>query len=34
MHEAMLTIVDDDRIEVNGTGWDNGAPAKGMCSTC
>src|SRR6266478_5998855 len=28
MHEATLTIVDDDRLEVNGIGWENGAPAK------
>jgi hypothetical protein len=31
MHEATLTIVDDDHIEVQGTGWENGAPAKEMC---
>jgi hypothetical protein len=31
MHEATLTIVGDDRIEVSGTGWENGAPAKEMC---
>ncbi len=31
MHEATLTIVGDDRIEVQGTGWENGAPVKGMC---
>jgi hypothetical protein len=31
MHEAILTIVDDDHVEVNGTGWENGAPAKEMC---
>jgi hypothetical protein len=31
MHEATLTIVSDDRIEVLGTGWENGAPAKDMC---
>ena len=31
MHEATLTIVSDDRIEVSGTGWENGAPVKGMC---
>ena len=31
MHEATLTFVGDDRIEVKGTGWENGAPAKGMC---
>jgi hypothetical protein len=31
MHEATLTIVSDDRIEIQGTGWENGAPAKEMC---
>lgn len=31
MHEATLTIVDDDRLEVNGVGWENGGPAKEMC---
>jgi hypothetical protein len=31
MHEATLTIVSDDRIELKGTAWENGAPAKGMC---
>src|SRR5207248_7708671 len=31
MHEATLTIVDDDHIEVNGCAWENGAPAKDMC---
>jgi len=31
MHEATLTIVDDDHVEVNGIGWENGAPAKEMC---
>jgi hypothetical protein len=31
MHEATLTLVGDDRIEVQGTGWENGAPAKEMC---
>lgn len=31
MHEAVLTIVDDDHLEVNGSGWENGAPAKEMC---
>jgi len=31
MHEATLTIVNDDRIELNGIGWENGAPAKEMC---
>jgi hypothetical protein len=31
MHEATLTIVGEDRLEVNGIGWENGAPAKEMC---
>src|SRR5262249_53389549 len=31
MHEATLTIIDDDRLEVNGIGWENGGPAKDMC---
>ncbi len=31
MHEATLTILDDDRLEVNGIGWENGAPANEMC---
>ncbi len=31
MHEATLTIISDDRIEVKGTGWENGAPVKDMC---
>jgi hypothetical protein len=31
MHAATLTIVDDDHIEVQGVGWDGGAPAKDMC---
>jgi hypothetical protein len=31
MHDATLTIVSEDQIEVNGTGWENGAPAQGMC---
>ena len=31
MHEATLTIVDDNRLEINGVGWENGAPAKEMC---
>ena len=31
MHEATLTIVGEDRIEVKGVGWENGAPAKDMC---
>jgi len=31
MHEATLTIVDDDHLEVNGVGWENGGPAKEMC---
>src|SRR5262249_42964703 len=31
MHEATLTIVDDDHIELAGVAWENGAPAKDMC---
>ena len=31
MHEATLTIVSDDQIEILGTGWENGAPAQEMC---
>jgi len=31
MHEATLSFIDDDHIEVKGTGWENGAPAKEMC---
>ena len=31
MHEATLTLVSDDRIELQGCGWENGAPAKEMC---
>lgn len=32
MHSAILTIVDADRIEIEGTGWENGAPCKEMCN--
>jgi hypothetical protein len=31
MHEATLKFIDEDHIEVNGIGWENGAPAKEMC---
>jgi hypothetical protein len=31
MHGATLTITDADHIEIDGEGWDNGAPAKDMC---
>src|SRR5579872_6024794 len=31
MHEGTITFVDDDHIQVKGTGWENGAPAKEMC---
>ena len=31
MHELTLTFVDDDHIEMNGVGWDKGAPSKDMC---
>lgn len=32
MHAATLTIVDADHIEIEGIGWENGAPAKEMCN--
>jgi hypothetical protein len=32
MHAATLTIVDPDHIEIEGVGWENGAPAKEMCN--
>jgi len=32
MHSAVLTIVDADHYEVDGIGWENGAPAKEMCN--
>jgi hypothetical protein len=31
MHSATLTIIDGSHIEVAGTGWQGGAPAKEMC---
>lgn len=31
MHEATLTLVDDDHIELVGVAWDNGAPMKEQC---
>lgn len=31
MHEATLTFIDEDRLELNGIGWENGGPAKEMC---
>jgi hypothetical protein len=31
MHGATLTIVDDDHLEAQGIGWENGGPAKEMC---
>jgi hypothetical protein len=31
MHEATLTIIDGDHVEVNGIGWENGAPCNDMC---
>jgi hypothetical protein len=31
MHAATLTIVDADHIQIEGTGWENGGPAKEMC---
>ncbi len=32
MHAATLTIVDADHLEIEGIGWENGAPAKEMCN--
>ena len=32
MNSAILTIVDADHYEVEGIGWENGAPAKEMCN--
>ena len=31
MHEATLTFIDDDHMELLGVGWENGAPAKEQC---
>src|SRR5271166_1720624 len=31
MHEATLTIVDDDHIELTAVAWDDGGPAKDQC---
>lgn len=31
MHAATLTIVDNDHIELDGIGWEDGKPAKEMC---
>jgi hypothetical protein len=31
MHEATLTLVDDDHIELQGVAWENGGPAKDQC---
>lgn len=33
MHEATLTIVDDDHLELTGVAWENGGPAKDQCCT-
>lgn len=32
MHAAILTIVDPDHYEMEGIGWENGAPVKEMCN--
>lgn len=32
MHAATFTIVDADHLQVDGIGWENGAPAKDMCN--
>jgi hypothetical protein len=31
MHEATLTIVDDDHLELAGVAWEGGGPAKEQC---
>lgn len=31
MHEATLTLVDNDHIELTGVAWEGGAPAKDQC---
>jgi hypothetical protein len=31
MHEATLTLVDADRIELTGVAWENGGSAKDQC---
>lgn len=31
MHAATLSIVDEDHINIEGTGWENGEPCKEMC---
>jgi hypothetical protein len=31
IHELTLAFVDDDHIEVNDVGWENGAPSKELC---
>ncbi|OAI54359.1 hypothetical protein AYO44_03565 [Planctomycetaceae bacterium SCGC AG-212-F19] len=31
MHEATLTFIDNDHIEIAGITWEGGAPAKDMC---
>lgn len=33
MHEATLTFVDDDHIEMTGVAWVNGKPAEDHCGT-
>jgi hypothetical protein len=31
MHSITLTLVDDSHIEIQGVGWQGGAPTKDMC---
>lgn len=31
MHGAVLTFIDDDHIQVDGTGWADGKPTPAMC---
>ena len=33
MHSAVLTILDDDHLRVEGVAWDNGKPSQESCET-
>jgi hypothetical protein len=33
MHEATVTFVDDDHLELVGVAWDGGKPCKECCGT-
>jgi hypothetical protein len=32
MHGAIVTIVDDDHLEINGEAWENGKPSEAHCA--